>query len=299
MSITTAGATYPLLGKLALITGCTGGIGQATARLFAQNGCSIAVHHSSAHSKAKADALVAELVKLAPGVKAAAFQADLSTYEAARRLHDEVVNVLGHPDILFVNHGVTGPRIGPQGDIQDVSPEVFEEIWRTNNGTGYIVCPNADSKGLRELITMSSSVRPIHPTDTSCTIHSVAAGTGGVIGPQYASSKSAMHGLIHWLSQRYCKEGILTNGVAPALIEGEYMMKNPPDAVRNLIPIGRLGKPDEIASIVLMLAINAYMTNKVSSTEHTLQRRCNIHLLVDCHPQILVADGGYTNGGGF
>ena len=41
-------------------------------------------------------------------------------------------------------------------------------------------------------------------------IHSVAAGTGGVIGPQYASSKSALHGLIHWLSLRYCKEGIVS-----------------------------------------------------------------------------------------
>ncbi|KAL1947103.1 hypothetical protein VTO73DRAFT_14064 [Trametes versicolor] len=264
MSTTTQDATYPLQGKLALITGCTGGIGQATAHAFAQSGCSIAVHHSSANSKAKADALVTELAKLAPGVKAAAFQADLSTYEAARRLHDEVVNVLGHPDILFVNHGVTGPRIGPQGDIQDVSPEVFEEIWRTNNGTGYILTqkclPHMQEKKWGRIIFTSS----------------VAAGTGGVIGPQYASSKSAMHGLIHWLSQRYCKEGILTNGVAPALIEDTEMMKNPPDTVRNLIPIGRLGKPDEIASIVLMLATNAYMTNK-----------------------ILVADGGYTNGGGF
>ena len=42
-------------------------------------------------------------------------------------------------------------------------------------------------------------------------IHSVAAGTGGVIGPQYASSKSALHGLIHWLSLRYCKEGIVSD----------------------------------------------------------------------------------------
>ena len=79
-------------------------------------------------------------------------------------------------------------------------------------------------------------------TTTPDACSSVAAGTGGVIGPQYASSKSALHGLIHWLSQRYCKEGIvsatsldvttdsliasnspqLTNGVAPALIEGAF-----------------------------------------------------------------------------
>ncbi|KAI0738066.1 3-oxoacyl-reductase [Daedaleopsis nitida] len=254
---------YPLQGKLALITGCTGGIGQATARLFASSGCSIAVHHSSARSKAKADALVEELTKLAPpGVQAAAFKADLSSYENARKLCDEVVHGLGHPDILFSNHGVTGPRIGPEGDMQTVSAETFEEVWRTNAGTGYVLAqkclPYMQEKQWGRIVFTSS----------------VAAGTGGVIGPQYASSKAALHGLIHWLSLRYCKEGILTNGVAPALIEDTEMMKNPTDAIRSKIPIGRLGKPDEIASIVLMLATNGYMTNK-----------------------IIVADGGWTNGG--
>ncbi|PIL33211.1 hypothetical protein GSI_04661 [Ganoderma sinense ZZ0214-1] len=255
---------FPLQGKLALITGCTGGIGQATARAFARAGCSIAVHHSSAKSLPKANALVAELVKLAPGVRAAPFEADLSSYENARRLCDEVVDVLGHPDILFSNHGVTGPKIGPQGDMQEVSAETFEEIWRTNAGTGYVLAqkcvPYMQEKKWGRIVFNSS----------------VAAGTGGVIGPQYASSKSALHGLIHWLSLRYCKEGILTNGVAPALIEDTDMMANPTQAARSLIPIGRLGKPDEIASIVLMLVTNGYMTNK-----------------------IIVADGGWTNGGGF
>ena len=98
------------------------------------------MHNSSAKSKTKADALVAELVQLAPKVRAAPFAADLSTYDNARALCDSVVADLGHPDILFVNHGVTGPRIGPEGDMQTVSAETFEEIWRTNTGTGYVVC---------------------------------------------------------------------------------------------------------------------------------------------------------------
>lgn len=117
----------------------SGGIGQATARAFARQGCSIAVHHSSSHSKAKADALVVELRTLAPGVRAVAFEADLSTYDNARALHAEVIRELGHPDILFSNHGIAGPKIGPEGDIQMVSAETFEEVWRTNTGTGYVV----------------------------------------------------------------------------------------------------------------------------------------------------------------
>ena len=55
-------------------------------------------------------------------------------------------------------------------------------------------------------------------------ISSVAGFTGGVVGPHYASSKSALHGLIHWLAGAYAKKGITVNGVAPALIEQTKML---------------------------------------------------------------------------
>lgn len=120
----------------------SGGIGQATAKALARVGCSIAIHYNAASSKAKAETLISQLGLLAPqGVKPkfAAFQADLSKYEEARRLHAEVVKVLGNPDVLFSNHGIAGPKIGPTGDIKDVSFETFEEVWRTNTGTSYAV----------------------------------------------------------------------------------------------------------------------------------------------------------------
>ena len=67
--------------------------------------------------------------------------------------------------------------------------------------------------------------------------------------------------------------------------------------VQSKIPIGRLGKPEEIASIVLMLVTNGYMTNKVRSACHTIQRlRSSLEKLV-LLTQIIVADGGWTNGG--
>ena len=117
-----------------------GGIGLSTAKLLAQHGCSIAVHHSSESSRSKADELVSELRTLGgEGVNAAAFEADLSSYENAKGLYDRVVSVLGHPDILFGNHGAAFKHIGPSGDIQDVSFEMFEETWRLNMGTNYYV----------------------------------------------------------------------------------------------------------------------------------------------------------------
>lgn len=60
-------------------------------------------------------------------------------YENAKKLYDEVVDTLGHPDIFFGNHGVLGKIIGPDGNVADVSPQIFEEIWRTNTGTNFYV----------------------------------------------------------------------------------------------------------------------------------------------------------------
>lgn len=55
------------------------------------------------------------------------------------KLHAAVVAEMGHPDILFNNSGVTNKVIGPQGNIQDISAEEFENTWRTNTGTSYLV----------------------------------------------------------------------------------------------------------------------------------------------------------------
>ena len=115
----------------------SGGIGWASALSLARLGCSIAVHYNSAEEKAAE--LVSQLHAL-PGVKAAAFQGDLSDYDNVRKLHREVVATLGHPDILFNNSGSTGRIIGPQGDIESISIQEFEDIWRLNTGSSFLVC---------------------------------------------------------------------------------------------------------------------------------------------------------------
>ncbi|KAJ3565516.1 hypothetical protein NP233_g7584 [Leucocoprinus birnbaumii] len=269
-----------LKGKLALITGCTGGIGYATAIALARHGCSIAVHYNSA--EAKANELIGEVEKF-EGVKAVGFQADLSSYDGVRKLYEDVVRVMGHPDVLFNNAGVLGGTIGPNGNIQDVSVETFENTWRTNTGTAYLLTqlclPSMEQKKWGRIVFNSRYVFAHFDDRSSYSVklnvnafdRSVAAGTGGVVGPHYASSKSAMHGLLHWIANRYAKDGITCNAVAPALIVETNMMANPSEELGKRIPIGRFGVPQEVASVVELLVTNAYMTNK-----------------------IIVADGGWT-----
>lgn len=82
---------------------------------------------------------------------------------------------------------------------------------------------------------------------------SIAGIIGGVIGPHYASSKSAMHGLLHWISGRYCSSGITANGIAPALITETAILPGQPEQLKSKIPVGRLGYPFEVAEVVGML----------------------------------------------
>lgn len=113
-----------------------GGIGKATAHALARRGCSIAVHYNSAEDVASS--LVTELEAFS-GVRAAAFQADLRDYDNVRRLHSEVVDKMGHPDILYNNAAVPGKTIGAKGDLQDMSVEEFERTWKMNTGSSYLV----------------------------------------------------------------------------------------------------------------------------------------------------------------
>ena len=92
-------------------------------------------------------------------------------------------------------------------------------------------------------------------------ISSTAAQTGGLVGPHYAASKAGMLGLTHSYAALLAKEGITANTVCPALVETEMLRANP-RATSSVIPIGRFGVVDEIASVILLLAENGYITGQ-------------------------------------
>ena len=92
-------------------------------------------------------------------------------------------------------------------------------------------------------------------------LSSVAAQTGGVVGPHYAASKAGILGLTHSYANLLAKEGITVNAIAPALIETEMVRCNP-NARPDLIPVGRFGTVDEVADVAVMLARNGYVTGQ-------------------------------------
>jgi 3-oxoacyl-[acyl-carrier protein] reductase len=94
-------------------------------------------------------------------------------------------------------------------------------------------------------------------------ISSVAAFTGGIVGPHYAASKAGLHGLTHYLGSRLARDGITVNAIAPALVTGTAMLPGDPEELSDRIPAGRLGQPDEVASLAVAVLGNGYLTNQV------------------------------------
>lgn len=244
------------------ITGASGGIGAATALRLAQplhppyTVKTLILHYNS--NPSKTESLTAEIHKLNPAIKVVWLQADLSSTESVDALHQQAVAVAaaGDPDqppinVFFANAGTHLNLAGPDGTLDAVDPEAFEATWRVNTLSVYhltrrLVPPMA-ARGFGRVIFNSS----------------VAALTGGVVGPHYASSKSALHGMMHYLASRYARDGVTFNAVAPALIEDTTMLPGGTEELKAKIPVGRLGRPEEIAGVVCLMVENGYVSNKV------------------------------------
>jgi 3-oxoacyl-[acyl-carrier protein] reductase len=95
-------------------------------------------------------------------------------------------------------------------------------------------------------------------------VSSVAAFTGGIVGPHYAASKAGLLGLMHSLATSLAPHGVTVNAVAPALIAETGMLpvgRNAEQELVSRIPVGRLGKPEDVVEAIMMLVVNSYITN--------------------------------------
>ena len=96
-------------------------------------------------------------------------------------------------------------------------------------------------------------------------VSSIAGLNGGVVGAHYAASKAGLHGLMHHLAPRVAADGVTVNALAPALVGDTRMFPVDPETATASVPIpvGRVGRPDEVADMAIAMLRNGYLTNKV------------------------------------
>jgi 3-oxoacyl-[acyl-carrier protein] reductase len=92
---------------------------------------------------------------------------------------------------------------------------------------------------------------------------SVAAFTGGLVGPHYAASKAGLHAITAFLATRSAAGGVTVNAIAPALIAGTGMLPGGEAELAARVPVGRLGRPEEVADLALAMLANGYLTGQV------------------------------------
>src|ERR1043166_6320348 len=229
-----------LLGKIALVTGGNRGMGAAISLALSGAGCDVAVNFRSRAEEA--EKICGEI--RAMGRRAIAVQADVSVSDQVKTMAERVARELGVVDVLVNNAAMIRPQ-----KVEDISEADWDEMIDVNLKSAFLVTqaflPAMRKKQWGRIINISS----------------VAAQVGGLVGPHYAASKAGMLGLAHGYASALVKEGITVNSVCPALIDTEMVRSNP-RANPGLIPVGRFGNVEEVASVVMMLVENAYMTGQ-------------------------------------
>lgn len=234
-----------LNGKTALVTGASRGIGRAIALRLAEDGANVAVIYAG--SADKAEAVVNEITAL--GVNAKAYRCNVADSAAVNETVKAVTNDLGKIDILVNNAGIT--RDGLMLRMKD---EDFDAVLDTN------------LKGAFNMIRACYSGFIRKKSGRIINISSVSGIMGNAGQANYSASKAGVIGLTKSVARELASRGITCNAVAPGFIQTD-MTENLGDnnPFLNSIPLGRMGKPEDIATAVAFLASDsaAYITGEV------------------------------------
>jgi 3-oxoacyl-[acyl-carrier protein] reductase len=190
-----------------------------------------------------AEALVAELA--AAGATARSFESDLARVDGPGALVDAVEQSLGPVDVLVANHGVGRVR-----RWEELSPVEWDHTLAVNLRAPFLlaqrVLPGMCEHGFGRMLFMSST----------------AAFRGGALAPDYAASKSGLHGMMHFLAARVAGRGVTVNAIAPGYVR-TAMMPGDPAELGARVPVGRVGEPEEVGRLALAILTNGYMTSHV------------------------------------
>jgi len=235
-----------LEGKNALVTGASRGIGRAIALELARNGANVVVNYAG--SKDKAEAVVNEIEAL--GRKAVAIQANVANSEEVTALVKDTIDQLGSIDILVNNAGINRDNL-----LMRMKEDEFDDVIETNL-KGVFNCIKAVTRPMMrqrsgKIINLASVV--------------AVAGNPGQVN--YVAAKAGVIGMTKTVAKELASRNVHVNAVAPGYIATD-MTDELPDNIKeqmlDLIPVNRLGEPEDVAKVVRFLASedSDYMTGQ-------------------------------------
>lgn len=239
-----------LEGRTAIVTGASRGIGKAIAFILAVHGANVAVNYFE--NKEKAEAVVKEIES--KGAKAIAVKADVGNTGQCAKMVEQVKKEFGSIDILVNNAAITIDKT-----FKNSTKEEWDKIMATD---------------LDSLFNTVHPVLKIMLDKGSGSIVNIASASGetGFFGQvSYSAAKAGVIGFTKALSKEVASKGVRVNAVSPGVIEGTLISDKIPEEFQKkfveMIPLRRLGKPDEIASAVFFLAsdYSSYITGQVLS----------------------------------
>ncbi|MEQ8752655.1 MAG: 3-oxoacyl-[acyl-carrier-protein] reductase [Coleofasciculus sp. G1-WW12-02] len=235
--------------RVAIVTGASRGIGRAVALALAAEGAKVVVNYAS--SSGAANEVVAAITEA--GGDAIALQADVSKLEDVETLVKETKDKFGRLDVLVNNAGITRDTL-----LIRMKPDDWQAVIDLNL-TGVFFCTRAASK----IMLKQKSGRIIN-------IASVAGQMGNPGQANYSAAKAGVIGFTKTVAKELAPRGITVNAVAPGFIETDMTKDIKSEDIIKYIPLGRYGKPEEIAGMVRFLAADpaaAYITGQVFNVD--------------------------------
>lgn len=243
--------TQELAGKVALVTGAARGIGKAIALQFASMGAVVVINYSG--SKEKAEEVLSEVKKL--GAEGCIYQCNVADYGSVGRMITDVVQKYNKLDILVNNAG-----INKDGLLMKMSEEDFDAVVNVNlkgtfNGIRHVTRQMLKQRSGR-IINMSSIVGLM--------------GNAGQVN--YAATKAGVIGITKSTAKELASRGITVNAIAPGYVQTDMtdaLSDSVKEKIQNSIPLGTMGKPEDIAKTAGFLASDAasYITGQIISVD--------------------------------
>lgn len=240
-----------LTGKTALVTGASRGIGAAIAKALAKEGAAVVMNYNGSKEKAQA---VADEITLSGG-KAEICQCSVSDFEACGEMIKTLIQKYGRIDILVNNAGITR-----DGLLMKMSEEDFDAVVDTN------------LKGAFNTIRHMSRYFLKQKSGKIINISSVSGILGNAGQANYSASKAGVIGLTKSAARELASRGINVNAIAPGFIATDMTNAMSEDAkvkMTEMIPLNRIGKPEEIADMAVFLASDKadYITGQVFAVD--------------------------------